>query len=241
MSVLRSPGDAVDRRVRLLGQPVDDFPELAPDTEHGGILRITEVGEAILSRRCRDVTEFGTAELEQLIADMFATMYAAQGVGLAANQVDVDLRLFVYDCPDDDGIRHVGHILNPEVELPADDARRLVDATEGCLSVPGAGHSLARPDQVVAHGFDLHGNRIRIAGTGYFARCLLHETDHVDGMLYIDRLSKRNRRAVMQEMSERRDQVFAERAARAAAMGKEPAEVRPGGPLADGASGDLDH
>ncbi|WFE54837.1 peptide deformylase [Micromonospora sp. WMMD1155] len=227
MSVQRTSGDAIDRRVRLLGQPVDEFPELAPGSEHGRILRITEAGETILSRRCQDVTEVGTPELEQLIADMFATMYAAQGVGLAANQVDVDLRLFVYDCPDDYGIRHVGHILNPDIELPADGSRRLVEAVEGCLSVPGAGHSVARPDWAVAHGIDLHGNPIRIAGTGYFARCLLHETDHVDGTLYIDRLSKRNRRAVMQEMSVNRDQVLAERAARATAMGKEPAEARP--------------
>ncbi|MGW4892887.1 peptide deformylase [Kitasatospora sp. NPDC004240] len=207
-----------DRRVRVLGHPVDSYPRTAPEADRGRVLRITEVGEDILHRPCRPATEFGTAELSRLIEDMFLTMYVARGVGLAANQVDVDLRLFVYDCPDDDGVRHVGHILNPVLdEIPG--PRRLVDTSEGCLSVPGPRRELGRADRAVVRGFDQDGNPLVIEGTGYFARCLQHETDHLDGMLYIDRLPGRVRRAVLAETAERRAEVHAQRRARAEAMG----------------------
>ena len=201
---------------------------LVPGSENGDILRITEVGEDILGRRCRDVVEFGTPELSHLIGSMFLTMYVAQGVGLAANQVDVDLRLFVFDCHDDDGVRHVGHILNPVIENPAGTGpRNLVEASEGCLSVPGAAQPLARPDRAVVRGHDKDGRPVRIEATGYFARCLLHETDHVDGLLYIDRMDRRRRRAVLEEMERERERVLAERATRARALGKSaPADRR---------------
>jgi peptide deformylase len=169
------------------------------------------VGEGILHQPCRDATGFGTAELEQLIDDMFLTMYAAEGAGLAANQVDVDLRLFVYDCVDDDGVRHVGHILNPELELAPVKERRLLEADEGCLSVPGPRHPLFRDDRAVVRGFDKHGEPLLIEGTGYFARCLLHETDHLNGIMYTDHLTKRQRNMVLQEMADVMDDVFAER------------------------------
>jgi len=153
---------------------------------------ITVVGNPVLHRPCRVVTEFDDA-LARLIDE---------GVGLAANQIGVDLRVFVYDCQDDDGRRHVGHLVNPVLdELPADQ-RVLDDSGEGCLSVPGAYMELARPDHAVVRGQDLHGNPIAVAGEGYFARCLQHETDHLNGYLYIDRLSKRERKDVLQQMAE---------------------------------------
>ncbi|MFF0726686.1 peptide deformylase [Streptomyces sp. NPDC004134] len=169
--------------------------------ERGTARPITVVGNPVLHRECRDVTEFDDA-LRRLVDDMFASQRAAEGVGLAANQIGVDLKVFVYDCPDDDGVRHVGAVCNPVLEeLPA-DRRQLDDGNEGCLSVPGAYMSLARPDYAVVSGRDLDGNPLRVAGTGYFARCLQHETDHLYGRLYIDRLSKRERKDVMEQMAE---------------------------------------
>lgn len=169
--------------------------------ERGTVRPITVVGNPVLHRECQDVTEFDDT-LRQLVDDMFASQRAAEGVGLAANQIGVDLKVFVYDCPDDDGVRHVGALCNPVLEeLPA-DRRQLDDGNEGCLSVPGAYMSLARPDYAVVSGRDLDGNSVRVHGTGYFARCLQHETDHLHGRLYIDRLSKRERKDVMQQMAE---------------------------------------
>lgn len=220
MSHQHAHTDNVDRRVRVMGEPVDSFPERAPEAERGRVLRITVVGEEVLHRPCAEVTEFGTEELNRLIDDMFATMYVADGVGLAANQVDVGLRLFVYDCPDDDGVRHVGHLINPVVEDLDPARRRLEEANEGCLSVPGPYREVARTDIAVVTGRDRDGNPVRIEGTGYFARCLQHETDHLNGYLYIDRLSKRERKSALKEMEQRRDEVFAKRDAKAAALGK---------------------
>jgi peptide deformylase len=169
--------------------------------ERGTVRPITVVGNPVLHRECKDVTSFDD-DLDALIADMFASQRAAEGVGLAANQIGVDLKVFVYDCPDDDNNRHVGVVCNPVLdELPADQ-RHLDDSNEGCLSVPGAYMELPRPDYAVVRGQDAKGEPIVVHGTGYFARCLQHETDHLYGRLYIDRLSKRDRKDVMKQMAE---------------------------------------
>ncbi|MDT0378078.1 peptide deformylase [Streptomyces sp. DSM 42041] len=162
---------------------------------------ITVVGNPVLHKECKDVTAFDD-DLAKLIDDMFASQRAAEGVGLAANQIGVDAKVFVYDCPDDDGVRHVGVVVNPVLEeLPA-DRRSLDDSGEGCLSVPTAYAELARPDFAVVRGQDADGKPIRVRGTGYFARCLQHETDHLNGYLYIDRLSKRERKDALKQMAE---------------------------------------
>lgn len=210
----------VDRRVRVQGRPVDAYPALPPEAERGSVRRVTVVGEEVLSRPCREVTEFGTPGLSELIDDMFLTMHVADGAGLAANQAGVDLRLFVYDCPDDQGIRHVGHLINPVLDLPDPAGRRLVDDFEGCLSVPGATMEVPRTDHTVVRGFDKDGNPVLIEGTGYFARCLQHETDHLAGRTYLDRLSKRDRKDALRQMEERREDVFARRAIKAAGVGR---------------------
>ncbi|KJY41476.1 peptide deformylase [Streptomyces sp. NRRL B-1568] len=222
MSVRHDQSRPVDRRVRVRvqGRPVNSYPALSPEAERGSVRRITVVGEEILSRPCREVTEFGTPQLSALIDDMFLTMHVAEGAGLAANQVGVDLRLFVYDCPDDDGIRHVGHIINPVLDPPDPGSRRLIDDVEGCLSVPGAVMAVPRTDRAVARGFDKDGNPLVIEGTGYFARCLQHETDHLVGHTYLDRLSKRDRKDALRQMEDRREDVFAQRAIRAARLGR---------------------
>ncbi|MDX3225694.1 peptide deformylase [Streptomyces sp. ME19-01-6] len=169
--------------------------------ERGTARPITVVGNPVLHKECQDVTEFDD-KLAALVDDMFASQKAAEGVGLAANQIGVDLKVFVYDCPDDDGVRHVGVVCNPVLdELPA-DRRVLDDSNEGCLSVPTAYAELARPDYAVVRGQDAEGKPIAVRGTGYFARCLQHETDHLYGRLYIDRLSKRDRKDVLRQMAE---------------------------------------
>ncbi|KOX01329.1 peptide deformylase [Streptomyces sp. NRRL B-3648] len=203
-------------RVFVQGVPADHYPRHAPEAGRGAVRRITEVGEQVLHKPCRDVTEFGP-DLAALVDDMFRTMYVAEGAGLAANQVGVDLRVFVYDCPDDDGVRHVGHIVNPVLDTPT-SGRRLLDESEGCLSVPGAVMAVPRPDRAVVRGRDRDGRPVVVEGTGYFARCLVHETDHTDGYVYLDRLSKRDKKDALRQMADRRDEVYARRAANAAAL-----------------------
>jgi peptide deformylase len=186
---------------RFLDDVTDAEEREAAHRARGTVHPITVVGNPVLHKPCATVTSFDD-ELARLIDDMFASQRAAQGVGLAANQIGVPRRVFVYDCPDDDGVRHVGHVVNPVLEdLPA-ERRILDDSNEGCLSVPGAYLELARPDYAVVSGQDLDGNDITVQGTGYFARCLQHETDHLNGYLYIDRLSKRDRKDVLRQMAE---------------------------------------
>jgi len=146
----------------------------------------------------RPVTQFGAA-LDELVADMFATMAAADGVGLAGPQVDVDLAIFVYNAPDDDKRYHSGVICNPTVELPQDKDRNLDASQEGCLSWPGAYELLARPDRAICRGVDETGQPVEVHGTGILARCLQHETDHLGGTVFGDRLSNRSRRKLNEE------------------------------------------
>lgn len=168
--------------------------EAADDLRSGGTVRpITRWGTPVMHAKTRPVTEFDDA-LRALIRDMFATMYAAEGVGLAATQVGEDRAVFVYDCPDADHVRHVGVVCNPEVFLPEGKDRKLEAADEGCLSLPGAYAELARPDRAVCHGQDAHGEAVEIVGTGTLARCLQHETDHLNGIVFGDRLSGRVRK-----------------------------------------------
>ncbi len=160
----------------------------------GGAVRpITRWGTPVMHARTRPVTSFDH-ELHELVRDMFATMYAAEGVGLAATQVGIDLAVFVFDCPDDDHVRHVGVVCNPEVILPEGKERKLDTADEGCLSLPGAYLELARPDHAVCRGQDHRGDPVEVVGTGLLARCLQHETDHLNGTVFGDRLSGRARK-----------------------------------------------
>ncbi len=194
-----------DTDERVSDEFIDDTKDCAErelaHRERGTVRPITVVGHPMLHRECQDVTVFDDT-LASLIDDMFASQHAAEGVGLAANQIGVDLKVFVYDCPDDDGARHVGVVCNPVLdELPA-EARVLDDNNEGCLSVPTAWAELGRPDLAVVRGQDATGKPIAVRGTGYFARCLQHETDHLHGALYLDRLSKRERKKALKMMAE---------------------------------------
>jgi len=139
-------------------------------------------------------------ELQQLVADMFASMAAAQGVGLAANQIGVDARIFVVDCPDATETNVVAHIINPVLHLPT--GRDLEIDSEGCLSVPGVRGDIGRPTTAYVTGVDMHGEPVRIDGTGLLARCLQHETDHLDGLLYVDRLPAKQRKRMLAESAD---------------------------------------
>jgi peptide deformylase len=138
------------------------------------------------------------AELASLVADMVATMYAADGVGLAACQIGVDRAVFVFDCPDEDGARWVGVVCNPVLTLPEGKDRRLDADDEGCLSFPGAYTECARPDRAKVEGFGVDGEPVVFEGTGLLARCLQHETDHLYGTVFGDRLPARSRKQLHQ-------------------------------------------
>ena len=138
-------------------------------------------------------------ELSELIASMYETMDAAHGVGLAANQIGHGVRVFVYDCADDRGMerRRRGVVVNPVLEtsevpetMPDPDTN-----DEGCLSVPGESFPTGRANWARVTGLDAEGTPLTIEGTGLFARMLQHETGHLDGFLYLDRLVGRHARS----------------------------------------------
>ncbi len=156
---------------------------------------ILNYGTPVLHAPCRTVTEFDDS-LRELVADMFASMYAADGVGLAANQIGVDLRVFVFDCPDASGTNQIGQIVNPTL-VETDGPRELDEDDEGCLSVPGEHAELARSHVASVRGVDLDDNPVSFTGDGMLARCFQHETDHLNGLLYVDRLPKRLRKKVL--------------------------------------------
>jgi peptide deformylase len=162
------------------------------------------VGNEVLHSPCGEVTEFGD-ELAKLIADMFATMRGARGVGLAANQIGVPLSVFVYLCPESYGpfdaatVWHAGHVVNPVLETPAKEAAADTNA-EGCLSVPGPNAKVRRSARVTVRGRDLEGNEIMLEGMDLLARCFQHERDHLRGRLYTDHLSAQERGSVLDEM-----------------------------------------
>lgn len=162
----------------------------------GRVRPLTLLGDAVLREPCRDVTDFGP-ELADLVEDLFATMYAAQGVGLAANQIGVPLRVFVYDCPDDEDVRHLGHIVNPRI---VEQDGVVVRGPEGCLSLPGLEAGTERYDHVVLEGCTATGEPVTVHGTGFFARCLQHECDHLAGRVYGDHLTGWRRRRLLRQI-----------------------------------------
>jgi peptide deformylase len=138
-------------------------------------------------------------EIADLIADLYETMAAANGVGLAANQIGVPLRVFVYDCADERGqsTRRRGVVINPVLET-SEVPETMPDPEnddEGCLSVPGESFPTGRADWARVTGLDADGSELTLEGNGLFARMLQHETGHLDGFLYLDRLVGRNARS----------------------------------------------
>jgi peptide deformylase len=151
-----------------------------------------------MHRPQQKVTVFDEA-LRRLAADMVATMYAADGVGLAACQIGEDVAMFVFDCPDSSGQRVVGVVCNPALSLPEGRDRHLDDGDEGCLSFPGAFVPCARPDHAAVDGVGLAGEPVHFEGDGLLARCLQHETDHTDGTVFGDRLPAKARKKLQKQ------------------------------------------
>jgi peptide deformylase len=135
------------------------------------------------------------------VLDMFASMDAADGVGLAANQIGVDARIFVIDCPDADDEDVLGYVINPTLTLldPVGNEPAEEVTEEGCLSVPGPYAELPRAFRARVDGVDLGGAPISIEATGMAARCLQHEVDHLDGIVYVDRLPEDQRERLLAE------------------------------------------
>ena len=139
-------------------------------------------------------------ELQALVADMVATMYAADGVGLAANQVGVSLSVFVFDCASDaDSAPTRGVVCNPDLSLPEGRERRLVETEEGCLSLPGAFVECPRLDHAEVRGVDQRGLPVSYAGAGLLARCLQHEADHLGGTVFADKIAAKARKRLYDE------------------------------------------
>jgi peptide deformylase len=155
------------------------------------VLGIRIVGDPVLRTRAEEVTDFGP-ELQKLVRDMDETMENVEGAGLAAPQVGVGLRVFTFQI---EGRR--GHIVNPVLELSEDFQE---DRVEGCLSIPGLGYPVPRRRWTRATGVDVDGNRVVVEGEGFLARCLQHETDHLDGILYIDRLQGENKKDALRQI-----------------------------------------
>ncbi|WP_110205575.1 peptide deformylase [Nocardioides daejeonensis] len=164
-----------------------------PLPEGGTVRPMTRWGTPVMHAPQQRVTEFGD-DLRSLVADMVATMYAAEGVGLAACQIGIDLAVFVFDCPDASGNHVVGVVCNPELTLPEGKDRHLDTAEEGCLSFPGAFVDCSRPDTASVIGQGLDGEPVSFTGDGLLARCLQHETDHTVGTVFGDRLSTKARK-----------------------------------------------
>ena len=151
---------------------------------------ITITGEPVLHSRASEVELFDD-ELKTLVRDMFDTMDEAPGVGLAATQVGVGLRIFVYDYPDDDDNERRGVIINPVLEIgPIESGEADWDTElEGCLSVPGERFPIKRADWARVSGVDLDQKPVSIEATGWFARIFQHEFDHLEGTLYVNKLA----------------------------------------------------
>ena len=155
------------------------------------IMPIRTLGDPVLRAPSKPVDTFDRS-LGKLFDDMVETMYAAQGVGLAAPQVGLSLRLFVFD----DGETGPTFVANPELG----DALSEIVTDEGCLSIPGPYYPTARAERVRCKGLDVQGRPWELEGEGLLARIFQHETDHLDGTLYIDRLDEGGRREVMAEL-----------------------------------------
>lgn len=147
-------------------------------------------GEPVLHRRALPVESFD-GDLRALVADMFETMDAAHGVGLAAPQIGVGLRIFTWQMENADGAPERGVIVNPFVapSKPAQEDPDPDEEVEGCLSVPGESFPLKRGERAGVTGYDVDGREISFESTGWFARCMQHEYDHLNGFLYVDRLN----------------------------------------------------
>ena len=152
-------------------------------------------GDPVLVTPAEEVTDFDRP-VRRLVKDLTQTLRDEQGAGLSAPQIGVGLRVFVFDVGD-----AAGHLINPVLEFP-DEAEQ--DGPEGCLSFPGLYYDVRRRMNTVARGFDADGRPVRVVGGQDLARCLQHETDHLDGVLFIDRMDPATRKQAMRDIRQAR-------------------------------------
>jgi peptide deformylase len=162
------------------------------------ILDVVKYGDPVLTKRADEVTEFDR-ELGRLVDDMFETMYAAPGVGLAAPQVGVLKRLFVMDCGNPKDKKQKVVLINPVIET--EEGEQIGE--EGCLSFPDIYFDVKRPQRLVVRALDLDGTQFELDVMDLEARCVAHETDHLDGELYIEFLSPLKRDLVKRKIKKR--------------------------------------
>ncbi|GIF13669.1 peptide deformylase [Actinoplanes teichomyceticus] len=162
------------------------------------VLPIRQVGDPVLRRVAEPVTDFD-AELAVLVRDLTQTLAESRGAGLAAPQIGVGLRVFAInpDLPGND--RRLDHLVNPVLEFPDEQEQ---SGPEGCLSIPGIYLDTKRRLNTVAKGYTRHGDPVQVVGEGLLARCLQHETDHLDGILFIDRQDARARQRLLDTLRE---------------------------------------
>jgi peptide deformylase len=162
----------------------------------GTVRQIRYLGDPVLRTPTDPVTGFDAA-LERLVSDLFVSMYAAEGAGLAANQIGVGLSVFAYDCADGSGTKQSGHVVNPVL---VEVGGALDDDYEGCLSMPGLYYPCPRSSYAVVEGVDMTGAPVRVeAQGGQLARCMQHEVDHLYGKVFFDRLKGRYKRQAMRD------------------------------------------
>jgi peptide deformylase len=149
------------------------------------IYKIVKYGDPVLEERAKPVTEFDTPELHELVRDMFESMYAAKGVGLAAPQIGISKRIAVIDVSLGENEKDKLVLINPEIIHT--EGRQ--NGEEGCLSIPGFREDVRRPRRVTVRAQDIHGESFEITGEELLARAFLHETDHLNGRLYISHIS----------------------------------------------------
>lgn len=156
---------------------------------------IVLLGDPILRRKAADVETFDE-ELRGLVKDMFLTMAAAEGAGLAAPQIGISRRILIAEVRSEDEEVQRAALVNPIIVEMGNEEDR---APEGCLSVPGVSEVVGRPYRVVVEGFDLSGEPLRIEAEGLFGRVLQHEVDHLEGVLFFDRISPLKRRMLLKK------------------------------------------
>jgi peptide deformylase len=162
------------------------------------ILDVVKYGDPVLTKRAEEVTEFDD-KLKKFVDDMFDTMYAARGVGLAAPQVGALKRIFVMDCTIGNKKAHKVALINPAIEI--EEGEQVGD--EGCLSFPGIYFEVARPQRVVVRSNDTDGSEFTLDVMDLEARCVSHETDHLDGELFINYLSPLKRDLMKRRIKKR--------------------------------------
>jgi peptide deformylase len=158
-------------------------------------LLLTTLGHPVLRRKTETITDFGP-DLEGLARRMFEVMYEEEGVGLAAPQVGVSKRIAVLDVPVDEQQRYVGVIVNPRITASEGSQK----AQEGCLSIPGLREDVVRHQWIRVEAQDLSGESFTVEGTDLLARAIQHEIDHLNGILYIDRISSLRRRLMEKKL-----------------------------------------